>query len=107
MTGSEVLSLATLIGLVVLSLAMVLVIVRIVIGPTLPDRVLALDALTTVALGFVCVIAVRTGLMLYLDIAIALALLGFLATIALARYILARAAGDGVNGVLTSRESRQ
>lgn len=107
MTGSEVLSLATMIGLIVLSLAMVLIIVRIVIGPTLPDRVLALDALTTVALGFVCVIAVRTGLMLYLDIAIALALLGFLATVALARYILARAAGDGAGGVLTSRETRQ
>ncbi|GLQ55026.1 cation:proton antiporter [Devosia nitrariae] len=108
MTGSEALSLATLIGLIVLSLAMVLVIVRIVIGPTLPDRVLALDALTTVALGFVCVIAVRTGLMLYLDIAIALALLGFLATVALARYILARAAGDGASsGILNSKESRQ
>lgn len=107
MTGSEVLSLATLIGLVILSLAMVLTIVRIIIGPTLPDRVLALDALTTVALGFVCVIAVRTGLMLYLDIAIALALLGFLATVALARYILARAAVDGANGVSASRETRQ
>ena len=107
MTGSEVLSLATMIGLVILGLAMVLTIVRIVIGPTLPDRVLALDALTTVALGFVCVIAVRTGLMLYLDIAIALALLGFLATVALARYILARAAGDGAAGVLASRETRQ
>jgi multicomponent Na+:H+ antiporter subunit F len=81
--------------------------VRIIIGPTLPDRVLALDALTTVALGFVCVIAVRTGLMLYLDIAIALALLGFLATVALARYVLARAAGDGANAVSASRETRQ
>lgn len=107
MTGSEALSLATMIGLIVLSLAMVLTIVRIVIGPTLPDRVLALDALTTLALGFVCVIAVRTGLMLYLDIAIALALLGFLATVALARYILARATGDGTSSVLASRESRQ
>jgi multicomponent Na+:H+ antiporter subunit F len=90
MTGAEFLSLATLIGLAILGLALILVVVRIIIGPTLPDRVLALDALTTVGLGFVCVIAARTGLMLYLDIAIALALLGFLATIAFARYILAR-----------------
>jgi len=90
MSGAEILSLATLIGLVVLSIAIVITIVRIVIGPTLPDRVLALDAMTLMALGFVCVIAIRTGLMLYLDIAIALALLGFLATIALARYIIKR-----------------
>jgi multicomponent Na+:H+ antiporter subunit F len=47
-------------------------------------------------MGFVGAIAIRTGQMLYLDIAIALALLGFLATIALARYVLTRkAASDG------------
>jgi multicomponent Na+:H+ antiporter subunit F len=54
--------------------------------------VLALDLMTVVAMGFVGTIAIRTGRMLYLDIAIALALLGFLATVALARYILSRAA---------------
>ncbi|MNL74384.1 putative monovalent cation/H+ antiporter subunit F [compost metagenome] len=48
--------------------------------------------MTVIAMGFVGTIAIRTGLMLYLDIAIALALLGFLATVALARYILSRAA---------------
>mgnify|MGYP001356947463 CR=1 FL=1 len=106
MSGSEVLSLATLIGLAILGLALILVIVRIVIGPTLPDRVLALDALTTVGLGFVCVIAARTGLMLYLDIAIALALLGFLATIALARYILARTAANRAADARAQAEER-
>ena len=47
---------------------------------------------------FVGTIAIRTGQFLYLDIAIALALLGFLATIAFARYVLSRGAspsGDG------------
>jgi multicomponent Na+:H+ antiporter subunit F len=90
MTGPDILSLATLVSLVGLSVAMILTIVRIILGPTLADRVLALDLLTLVALAFVCVIAVRTGLMLYLDIAIALALLGFLATVAFARYIMRR-----------------
>jgi len=56
---------------------------------------LALDLMTVVAMGFVGAIAIRTGLMLYLDIAIALALLGFLATVALARYILSRVAAKG------------
>jgi multicomponent Na+:H+ antiporter subunit F len=42
-------------------------------------------------MAFVGAIAIRTGQMLYLDIAIALALLGFLATVALARYVLTRA----------------
>lgn len=83
---------STLISLVLLGLALLVSLVRIVLGPTLSDRILALDLLTVVAMGFVGAIAVRTGLWLYLDIAIALALLGFLATVALARYILLRGA---------------
>ena len=90
MTPADALSLATLIALVILGLALLISVVRIVIGPTLGDRVLALDLMTVIAMGFVGTIAIRTGLTLYLDIAIALALLGFLATVAFARYILSR-----------------
>ncbi|MFD2648986.1 cation:proton antiporter [Devosia albogilva] len=90
MTAALALDWATLIALVLLGLALLVSLVRIVIGPTLSDRVLALDLMTVIAMGFVGAIAVRTGLTLYLDIAIALALLGFLATLAFARYILSR-----------------
>lgn len=93
MTPADVLQWTTLIALILLGLALLVSAVRIIIGPTLSDRVLALDLMTVVAIGFVGVIAIRTGQMLYLDIAIALALLGFLATIALARYVLTRASG--------------
>ncbi|KKB82713.1 cation:proton antiporter [Devosia limi DSM 17137] len=92
MSGAAFMDLATSIALVMLGVALLLSVIRIVIGPTLPDRVLALDLLTVVALAFVGAIAIRTGLMLYLDIAIALSLLGFLATIAFARYIMTRPA---------------
>ena len=90
MSAVEFLDLASLIALVILTLALVVSTVRIIIGPSLADRVLALDLMTVVAMGFIGAVAVRTGLMLYLDIALALALLGFLATVALARYILRR-----------------
>ena len=96
MTAAIFIEWATLISLVLLGLALLVSLVRIVIGPTLSDRVLALDLLTVVAMGFVGAIAVRTGLWLYLDIAIALALLGFLATVALARYVLLRGARNEV-----------
>ena len=95
MTPADALSLATFIALVMLGLALLISTVRIIIGPTMADRVLALDLMTVVAMGFVATVAIRTGLMLYLDIAIALALLGFLATIALARYILSRRLSSG------------
>jgi len=90
MSGLEFLELAIAISFVLLTMALLLVIVRIVRGPTLPDRVLALDMLVSVGIGYIAVIAIKTGYMLYLDIAISLGLVGFLATVAFARYILQR-----------------
>ena len=90
MNGGEALALASLVALILLGAALLLSVVRILIGPTLADRVLALDLLTIEALGFIGVLVIHTGLTLYLDIALALGLLGFLATIAFARYILVR-----------------
>lgn len=93
MTPADTLQWSTLIALIMLGLALLISVVRIIVGPTLADRVLALDLMTVIAMGFVGAIAIRTGQVLYLDIAIALALLGFLATIAFARYVLTRRAG--------------
>lgn len=102
MSGGEALAWASLIALCLLSAALLLSVVRIVIGPTLADRVLGLDLLTIQALGFVGTLAVRTGFFIYLDIAIALGLLGFLATIAFARYLLVRA---GVTAAKPNQET--
>ena len=90
MSGPEFLHLATTISLGLLTLAFVLTIYRIAVGPSLADRVLALDMLVAVVIGYIGVIALRTGFMLYLDIAIALGLVGFLSTVAFARFILQR-----------------
>ncbi|MCS6761827.1 MAG: cation:proton antiporter [Candidatus Devosia symbiotica] len=90
MSATEIVSLSTMIALIMLFIAMLISVMRVIIGPTLADRVLALDLLTMLAMGFVGAIAIRTDLMLYLDIAISLALLGFLATVAFARYMLSR-----------------
>lgn len=78
------------IALGVLSVSLLLTVVRVVIGPTLSDRVLALDMLVAVAIGFIAILGIRTGYSLYADIAIALGLVGFLATVAFARFILQR-----------------
>ncbi|PST26450.1 hypothetical protein C7U60_05390 [Mesorhizobium plurifarium] len=90
MMSAAVLSAASGVALVLLSLALLLTVLRIIRGPTLPDRVLGLDMLVAIAIGLIAVIAVRTGFYLYIDIAIALGLVGFLATVAFARFILAR-----------------
>ena len=81
----------TTICFVLLGLAMLATIIRIIRGPTLADRILGLDTITILAVGNIGLFAVNTGLTLYADIAIAVALVGFLSTAAFARYLLSRA----------------
>lgn len=90
MTPDLAVDMTSSVALAILGVALLLSVIRIVVGPTLADRVLALDLLTTTAMGFIGAIAIRTRLSLYLDIALALALVGFLATLALVRYMLTR-----------------
>lgn len=81
---------ATTIALILLFLALLATVIRIIRGPTLADRILGLDTITVLGVGVTATFAMRTGLYLYTDIAIAVALVGFLATIAFARYLLSR-----------------
>ncbi|MDH7800213.1 MULTISPECIES: cation:proton antiporter [unclassified Rhizobium] len=97
MTPEQIVSFATILATVVLSAAFLLTVYRVVVGPTLPDRIVALDMLVGIAIGFIALIAIRTGFDLYVDIAIALGLVGFLATVAFARFVLSRGA-DGRRG---------
>lgn len=95
MSGAAVLQLATQLALGLLLIGMVLAVIRLVRGPNLGDRILALDMISVLATGFIVGVAVLTGFSLYVDIAIALALVGFLATVALARYLMSRARDRG------------
>ncbi len=73
-----------------LSIAMLMAVVRVLRGPTLADRILGLDVATTLGVGLIAVFAMTVGQWLYLDVAIALALVGFVATVAFARYLISR-----------------
>ncbi|WP_187970165.1 cation:proton antiporter [Aquibium microcysteis] len=91
MSGSETfLAGAVTVALALLCLSFLVTVYRVVRGPTLPDRIVALDMLVAVALGFIAVIGIRSGITLYIDVAIALGLVGFLATVAFARFVLSR-----------------
>ena len=71
----------------VLSLALLLTFARLLRGPSLPDRVIALDMMATLGIGLVAVYAVFTGQPALLDVALLLALLAFLGTVGFAYYI--------------------
>lgn len=71
----------------VLSVGMVLAFIRMVAGPSLADRVVAVDAMATMAIGALVLVAIHTSTPLLLDIALAIALVVFLGTIAMAMTI--------------------
>jgi multicomponent Na+:H+ antiporter subunit F len=60
--------------------------VRLARGPTLADRVVALDMMTVIIVAFCGLYAISSGVAAFLDVGIVLALVGFLATVALARF---------------------
>lgn len=71
----------------VLAISMILSAWRLVHGPSIPDRVIAFDTLTIHVVGLVAMFVLVVGEELLLDVVTVVAVLGFLATVALARYI--------------------
>lgn len=69
-------------------LAVLLCAVRLVIGPAAQDRVLALDTLWMCVMLVALVLGLKFGDVLYFDLALLIALTGFVSTIALAKFIM-------------------
>lgn len=90
MSADSFLSVCILFGLAILCLSLLLTTLRVIRGPTLPDRILALDMLVAIAIGLIAVLGIQGGAGYHVDIAIALGLVGFLATVAFARFVLTR-----------------
>lgn len=86
MTPAAFLDLCITAGFAMVMAALVVGFVRLAIGPSLADRVVALDMMTITIIVFCGIFAVMTNDASFLDVAIVLALIGFLATVALARY---------------------
>ena len=78
-------------GVGILVLASFLCLYRVGRGPTVPDQVVAIDILGTLIAGFCAMLTIETGLDFYMTIAIAWALLSFVGTLALAKYLEGRA----------------
>jgi len=66
--------------------------VRLLKGPSLSDRIVALDMMTVLIVSFCGLYAIRSDDTAFVDVAIVLALVGFLATVALARFVERRVA---------------
>ena len=80
-------SASAFIALSMMSIAILLAVVRLIRGPSLPDRVVALDLISILVAGITAIYAIETRQAVFLDVAIVLALIGFLGTVAFAHYI--------------------
>lgn len=86
--SSETLLLAgTAIAAVLLAVAMVCAAIRMIRGPTGPDRVIALDMLSLLGVAITGIAVLVSGSTAFIDIALGVALVGFLATVAFAGFI--------------------
>jgi multicomponent Na+:H+ antiporter subunit F len=75
------------IALILFAIAFVLAFMRLLRGPSLPDRVVALDLMVIIGIGFVSAYAIKTEKSVFVDVAMVVALIGFLATVAFAYHV--------------------
>lgn len=85
---SELLTHAILLTLSIFTVAMVLTLIRLFIGPSAQDRVLALDYLYILAMLMMLVLGIRYASDTYFEAALLIALFGFVGSFALAKFLL-------------------
>ncbi|PKM13809.1 MAG: K+/H+ antiporter subunit F [Gammaproteobacteria bacterium HGW-Gammaproteobacteria-5] len=73
-----------------IGLAMLLNLWRLLRGPTVPDRILALDTLYINTVALVILFGIRMGTSMYFEVALVIAMLGFVGTVALSKYVMRR-----------------
>lgn len=78
---------ALVIAFALLSLALALNLWRLLRGPDLPDRILALDTLYVNAIALLVLDGILLGTALYFEVALLIAVMGFVGTVALAKYL--------------------
>lgn len=71
----------------ILCLSVILVFIRFIKGPQLTDRVVALDLMLTIGIALITAYSVITNQSTFLDVAIIMALIGFLGTVAFSYYL--------------------
>ncbi len=77
-------------AMAVVSLAMLLSLYRLLRGPTVPDRILALDTLSVTAIAELMLLGMYIKSSIYFEAALVIAMLGFGSTVVLSKYVMRR-----------------
>lgn len=87
-TAMDFMNLAFVIAFVLVGFAQVMSMVRLIIGPTTGDRILALDTMVVNAIGLIVLLGIAQGTRIYFEVTLIIAMLGFVSTVAYARFVL-------------------
>lgn len=86
--SASILSWSLLTAQILLGIAMIIACIRMIRGPRAQDRVLALDALYVTGMLLLLVFGMSTGSTLYFEAALVISILGFVGTVALAKFLM-------------------
>ena len=79
---------AFIVAFILVAIAQILSMIRLVIGPSTGDRILALDTMVVNAIGLIVLLGIVQGSRIYFEVTLIIAMLGFVSTVALARFVL-------------------
>lgn len=75
-------------AMLMVGIAIALNLWRLVIGPSLPDRILALDTMYINGIALLVLFGIYQNTMLYFEAALLIAVMGFVGTVAMSKYLL-------------------
>lgn len=84
----DIMNYAVIIAFIVVGLCQAMAMVRVVIGPSTGDRILALDTMVVNAIGLIVLMGLAQGTRIYFEVSLIIAMLGFVSTVSYARFVL-------------------
>lgn len=86
--ATEMMNYALILAFLIVGFCQMMAMVRVVIGPDTGDRILALDTMVVNAIGLIVLIGLAQGTRVYFEVSLIIAMLGFVSTVAYARFVL-------------------
>jgi multicomponent K+:H+ antiporter subunit F len=84
----DFMNISIIIAFITVALGQIMSMYRLIIGPDTGDRILALDTMVVNAIGMIVLLGMAQGFQIYFEAAMIIAMLGFVSTVAYARFIL-------------------
>ena len=86
--AQQILDVTVVGAFIIVGLCQIMAMIRLVIGPGTGDRILALDTMVVNAIGLIVLMGLAQGIRIYFEASLIIAMLGFVSTVAYARFVL-------------------